>query len=270
MTNTNKPYKLTDKDFRQINRRSLFFFQTGWNYERMQGTGYLYHILPQLRKIYGDDTPELKEIMKTHTQFFNTSNFFNTIITGIDLAIEENERGKAKPAVEGIKTGLLGPFAAVGDSLTSITSTILGALAANMAMQRNPMGVLILIIANFCWIAFRLKQIRWAYKQGTALITDLQSKFNSLINAATLMGVFMVGAMIASVINLKIAYAPQFGKVTLDLQNSIDMIMPGLLPAAVVGFAYWLLGKNKMSNLKVLMIVLVLSVVLGAFGILGQ
>lgn len=57
----------------------------------MQGSGYLYTILPQLRKIYGDDTPELKEIMKTHTQFFNTSNFFNTIITGIDLAIEEKE-----------------------------------------------------------------------------------------------------------------------------------------------------------------------------------
>ena len=40
--------------------RSLFFYQWGWNYERMQGSGYLFTILPQLRKIYGDDTPELK------------------------------------------------------------------------------------------------------------------------------------------------------------------------------------------------------------------
>lgn len=89
MTKSN--YKLTKEDFKQINRRSLFTFQLGWNYERMQGSGYLYTILPQLRKIYGDDTPELKEVMKTHTQFFNTSNFFNTIITGIDLAIEEKK-----------------------------------------------------------------------------------------------------------------------------------------------------------------------------------
>ena len=44
--------------------RSLFFYQWGWNYERMQGSGYLFTILPQLRKIYGDDTPELKEMMK--------------------------------------------------------------------------------------------------------------------------------------------------------------------------------------------------------------
>ena len=60
MTNSN--YKLTKEDFNQINKRSLFTFQLGWNYERMQASGYLYMILPQLRKMYGDGTPELKEM----------------------------------------------------------------------------------------------------------------------------------------------------------------------------------------------------------------
>lgn len=32
MTKSN--YKLTKEDFKQINRRSLFTFQLGWNYER--------------------------------------------------------------------------------------------------------------------------------------------------------------------------------------------------------------------------------------------
>ena len=115
MMNSNKPaYKLTDKDFRQINRRSLFGFQLGWNYERMQASGYLYTILPQLRKIYGDGTPELKKMMKTHTQFFNTSNFFNTIITGIDLAVEEKEGIGGEETVVGMKTGLMGSFASIG------------------------------------------------------------------------------------------------------------------------------------------------------------
>lgn len=120
MTNSNQTqettssYKLTKKDFNQINRRSLFAYQLGWNYERMQASGYLYTILPQLRKIYGDGTPELKEMMKTHTQFFNTSNFFNTIIMGIDLAMEEKEKIKSKDSVQGLKVGLMGPFAAIG------------------------------------------------------------------------------------------------------------------------------------------------------------
>ncbi len=272
MTNTNeeKKYQLTKKDFRQINFRSLFFFQSGWNYERMQGSGYLFHILPQLRKIYGDNTPELREMMKTHVQFFNTSNFFNTIITGIDLAVEEKEGINGKEAVEGIKMGLLGPFAAVGDSMYAIVTTITGALAANMAMQKNPMGILIAIAVQLAWMYFRIVQLKWAYQRGTSLVSELSSKFESLINSATLMGVFMVGAMIASVIKLKVAYAPTIGKVSLDIQNNLDMILPGLLSVAVVGFAYWLLGKKGMTNLKVLMIVLVLAIVFGALGIITK
>lgn len=270
MTNSKKTYKLTDKDFKQINIRSLFFFQSGWNYERMQGSGYLYHILPQLRKIYGDKTPELQEIMKTHTQFFNTSNFFNTIITGIDLALEEKEGIESKPAVEGIKTGLLGPFAAVGDSMFTIVTTITGALAANMAMQKNPLGVLIAVLVQAVWIAFRLKQLKWAYNKGTSLVSELANKFEILINSATLMGVFMVGAMVSSVIHLKVAIAPKLGEVSVNIQNNLDMILPGLLPVAIVGFSYWLLGKKGMSNLKVLLVILVLAIIFGATGIVAK
>lgn len=266
MTNSKPKYKLTDKDFRQINKRSLFFFQSGWNYERMQGSGYLYHILPQLRKIYGDNTPELKEMMRSHTQFFNTSNFFNTIITGIDLAVEEKEGIESRSAVEGIKTGLLGPFAAIGDSLTSITSTVTGALAATMALQKNPAGVAIMVAVQIVWIVFRWSQVKWAYKQGTSLVSDLSARFGSLINSATLMGVFMVGAMIASIVHVQLNISPMIGKVPFNLQNSINLILPGLLPAALVGLIYWLLGKKGMTNLRVLFIVLVGAVILGATG----
>lgn len=83
MTKSN--YKLTKEDFKQINRRSLFTFQLGWNYERMQGSGYLYTILPQLRKIYGDNTPELKEMMKTHTQFLILLIFLIQSLLGLIL-----------------------------------------------------------------------------------------------------------------------------------------------------------------------------------------
>ncbi|WP_257614450.1 PTS system mannose/fructose/sorbose family transporter subunit IID, partial [Oenococcus oeni] len=60
---TKTKYELTKKDFRQMNRRNIFLNQLGWNYEKMQGSGYLFIVLPQLRKIYGDHTPELKQAM---------------------------------------------------------------------------------------------------------------------------------------------------------------------------------------------------------------
>ena len=72
--------------------------------------------------------------MKTHTQFFNTSNFFNTIITGIDLAVEEKEGIAGEETVVGMKTGLMGSFASIGDSIfAALIPAIFGAIAANMA-----------------------------------------------------------------------------------------------------------------------------------------
>lgn len=264
-------YKLTEKDFKQINRRSLLGFQLGWNYERMQGSGYLYTILPQLRKMYGDDTPELKEMMKLHVQFFNTSNFFNTMITGIDLAIEEKEGIEGKESVSGIKVGLMGPFAAIGDSIFgALVPTIFGALAANMAINGNPTGIFIWIFAQIGVMVFRWKQLKFAYKEGVSLVSNMQGRLAALTDAATLLGVFMVGALVATMINVKIGWSPKIGQVPLDIQNSLDMIMPRLFPAFIVGIVYWLLGKKNITSTKAIFIVLIVSIGLSALGIITK
>lgn len=269
MTKSN--YKLTKEDFKQINRRSLFTFQLGWNYERMQGSGYLYTILPQLRKLYGDNSPELKEMMKTHTQFFNTSNFFNTIVTGIDLAIEEKEGIDGKDTVSGLKAGLMGPFAAIGDSIfAALIPTIFGALAANMAINGNPTGIFIWIIAQIAVMIFRWKQLEFAYREGISLVTTMQHRLTALTDAATLLGVFMVGALVATMINIKLSWAPSIGDVTLNMQNNLDMILPRLLPAGIVTAIYWMLGKKNMTSTKAIFIVLVVCVALSALGVISK
>lgn len=278
MTNSNpnvpgnpKQYKLTDKDFAQINRRSLFGFQLGWNYERMQGSGYLYHILPQLRKMYGDNTPELKQMMKTHNQFFNTSNFFNTIVTGVDIAIEEQQGIDGEDTVAGLKTGLMGSLAAIGDSVfAALIPAIFGAIAASMAAEGNPIGIFIWVAAQMGIVAFRWATLKVAYREGVNIVTNLQQRLIALTDAATLVGVFMVGALVATMINVTIPYAPQIGEVTVDFQNYLDMIMPRMLPALIVGLAYWLLGRKNMTSTKVIWIMVILSVILSALGVLAK
>lgn len=275
MTNSNKTkttgYKLTAADFKQINRRSLFGFQLGWNYERMQGSGYLYTILPQLRKLYGDDTPELKRMMKLHAQFFNTSNFFNTIVTGIDLALEEEEGEKSAETVNGIKTGLMGPFAAIGDAIFgALVPAIFGAIAADMAVKGNPLGVLIWVIACIAIMSFRWRQLKFAYREGTQLVTTMQHRLNALTDAATQLGVFMVGALVATMINVKIAWAPMIGDVKVDLQNNLDMLLPRLLPAVIVLGIYGMLGKKSMTSTKAIFIVLFISIALSALGVISK
>lgn len=268
MTKSN--YKLTKADFNQINKRSLFTFQLGWNYERMQASGYLYMILPQLRKMYGDGTPELLEMMRTHTQFFNTSPFFHTIVTGIDLALEEQQGVAAKDTVSGIKTALMGPFAAVGDSIFGATvPAILGAIAATMAVDsKSPFGIFLWIAANMAINALiRWPQLELAHKEGTKLVTTMQGQLSALTDAATLLGVFMTGALIATMINFKFAIAATVNGVTLDVQNTLDMMFPRLVPAMFAGFVYWLLGRKGMNSTKAILVVIGIAV---ASAFIGQ
>ncbi len=233
MTNSN--YKLTKEDFKQINKRSLFTFQLGWNYERMQASGYLYMLLPQLRKMYGDGTPELKEMMKLHTQFFNTSPFFHTIITGFDLALEEKDGVKSKDAVNGIKTGLMGPFAPLGDSIFgSLVPAIMGSIAAT--------------------------------KEGVNLINNMQSTLTALIDAAAVLGIFMVGALIASMIGVEVSWTPHIGDKAIEIQDMLNLIFPRLVPAIITGVIYWLLGRKGMNSTKAILLIILAAIAFSAFG----
>ncbi|WP_449455356.1 PTS system mannose/fructose/sorbose family transporter subunit IID [Streptococcus suis] len=265
MTKSN--YKLTKEDFNQINKRSLFTFQLGWNYERMQASGYLYMILPQLRKMYGDGTPELKEMMKLHTQFFNTSPFFHTIITGIDLALEESDGVASKDAVNGIKTGLMGPFAPIGDSIFgSLVPAIMGTVAATMAAQGQPWGIFLWIAVAVVYDIFRWKQLEVAYKEGTKLITTMRDRLTALVDAASVMGVFMMGALIATMINFEVTWAPTVGEKVIDIQDLLNTIFPRLVPAVFTGFVFWLLGRKGMTSTKAILIIIALALCLSFIG----
>ena len=271
MTNSN--YKLTKEDFKQINKRSLFTFQLGWNYERMQGSGYLYMLLPQLRKMYGDGTPELKEMMKLHTQFFNTSPFFHTIIAGFDLAMEEKDGVKSKDAVNGIKTGLMGPFAPLGDTIFgSLVPAIMGSIAATMAIAGQPWGIFLWIAVAVAYDIFRWKQLEFAYKEGVNLITNMQSTLTALVEAASVLGIFMVGGLIATMINFEVSWVLKIGEKAIDFQDMLNLIFPRLIPAVFTGFIFWLLGKKGMNSTKAIFIIIIMAVSFSAIGyfLLGQ
>lgn len=258
----------TKADFRAINLRNLFFYQLGWGYERMQATGYLFLIAPQLKKLYGDDPAKLKSAFELEAQYFNTSPFFNTIITGLDLAAQEKEGTAAFEEVAAMKTGLMGSFASIGDSLfVALIPTVFGAIAASLAFQGNPTGIFIWIAVAIATMVFRWGQLRLAYKEGTKIVGHFSKQLGPLTDAAMVLGIFMVGALIAFVIPVHLpTVSLGGGAATLSLQNIIDSVMPCLLPAAIVAAIYAMLGVKKMTSTKAILIVLVVSVALGALG----
>ena len=113
---------------------------------------------------------------------------------------------------------------------------------------------------------FRWKQLEIAYKEGVSLVTTMQSHLEALTDAASVLGLFMVGALIATMINVKIAAVPEVFGVALDIQNYLDMILSRMVPALIAGGVYWLLGKKGMSSTKAIFIVIAIIVALAALG----
>jgi len=261
--------KITQKDLMKVNIRWLLGGQLGWNYERMQGLPYCYAIIPILKKLY-PDKEDLKKALKLHLQFFNTEPDMAHLILGANIAIEEKEGLKAEEAITGIKTGLMGPFAGIGDTIYGvIAGTVFGSIAAYMALNGNSLGIWIWTI----WLVFRWI-LRWwfmklGYAQGTKLVTTLSGKMKNITEAASILGLTVIGALIPTVIRANVPYVFTSGKVEMKLQGIFDQIMPALIPVALVGLVYWVLGKKKMTSTKTILLLMVLAVLLFNFKILS-
>lgn len=89
-------HKLTKKELNAISWRYILGSQLNWNYERMMSSGYLYGILPVLKKFYGHDEAQFQDMMRTHNQFFNTNAIFGNLIMGIDLRLKSKMAIKRK------------------------------------------------------------------------------------------------------------------------------------------------------------------------------
>ena len=149
----------------------------------MQASGYLYMILPQLRKMYGRWHSRIErndEIAYAILQYFSDSS------TPLSLVLiwpwKKKDGVNSKDAVNGIKTGLMGPFAPLGDSIFgSLVPAIMGSIAATIASQGQPWGIFLWIAVAVAYDIFRWKQLEFAYKEGTNLINNMQSTLTALI-----------------------------------------------------------------------------------------
>ncbi|MDH4101025.1 MAG: PTS system mannose/fructose/sorbose family transporter subunit IID [Nitrospirota bacterium] len=95
-----------------------FLLQGSWNFERMQNLGFANTIFPLLRALYRDDS-QRREVMARHTAYFNTQPYLASFSLGATAQLEiEVAAGRARPEdVERLKTALMGPLGALGDSL---------------------------------------------------------------------------------------------------------------------------------------------------------
>ncbi len=146
-----KKYSLDKKTIGAVKRRTPFL-QGSWNYERMQNGGYAYLMIPAIKKLYPNKDDQIAAL-KRHMEFFNTHPYVAAPVVGVTLALEE-ERANGAPVddqtIQGVKIGMMGPLAGVGDPVFWFTvRPLLAAMGASLAMDGNILGpILFLVIWN--------------------------------------------------------------------------------------------------------------------------
>jgi mannose/fructose/N-acetylgalactosamine-specific phosphotransferase system component IID len=97
----------------------LIVLQASWNFEWLQGTGFIYAICPALKQLY-PDSEDLKAACQRHACYFNTHPYLAPLVVGAVLRLEE-ERAAGKTeqyiSISEFKDMVAAPCAAIGDAL---------------------------------------------------------------------------------------------------------------------------------------------------------
>lgn len=297
---------LTKSDRIKVWWRSTFI-QGSWNYERMQNGGWAYTLIPALKRLY-HTKEDRSAALKRHLEFFNTHPYLASPIIGVTMALEE-ERANGAPiddkAIQGVKVGMMGPLAGVGDPVFWFTvKPIIGALAASLAMAGNIMGpILYFVLWNAIRMAFLWYTQEFGYKAGSKITEDLSGGLlQEVTKGATILGMFILGSLVnrwvsvkftpvvSNVQNQKGAYIDWSSipngtkgiqkalelqaqglsltknKIT-TLQDNLDSLIPGLMGLLLTLFCMWLL-KKKVSPIVIILGLFVVGVVFHVVGLM--
>ncbi len=260
---------LSKKDLNQVLVRYILARQMPFNYETMQSGGWVWSIHPAMKKIYHDDEI-LKEKYRDHFKFYNTHPWMGNIILGACLAIESTKDEDATRTAVELRTGLMGPLAGLGDSIIWILPmTILGAIAAYQALDGSIMGWVIAEAVQLAiWFTFN-KLFFVAYDQGVSFVTNKSDQLKHLTDAASIIGLAVVGALVASTVKVQFAVQMSYGEVSQSLNDLLNTIIPYFGNVLAVGLIYWGLGKKGMTSGKMVLIIIFVSVLFAVLGILG-
>ncbi|CFR12765.1 PTS mannose transporter subunit IID [Yersinia kristensenii] len=255
--------KLTPADIRGVFIRSNLF-QGSWNFERMQALGFCFSMVPAIRRLYPENSEERKQAIKRHLEFFNTQPFVAAPILGVTLAMEEQKANGAEiddAAINGIKVGLMGPLAGVGDPIFwGTVRPVLAALGAGIAMSGSLLGpLLFFVLFNLVRLLTRYYGVAYGYKKGVNIVSDMDGGLlQKLTEGASILGLFVMGALVNkwTHVNIPVVVSKitnQSGQTTITtVQTILDQLMPGLVPLLLTFGCMWLL-RRKVNALWIIM-----------------
>ena len=292
--------QLTKADRWSVCLRSTFL-QGSWNYERMQNGGWCYAMIPAIKRLY-TTKEEQSAALKRHLEFFNTQPYVAAPILGVTLALEE-DRANGAPvedaAIQGVKVGMMGPLAGVGDPVFWFTARpILAALGASFALTGSILGPIIFFVFwNILRMAFLWYTQEFGYNVGTAITKNLSGGLlGKITKGASILGMFVLGALVERWVSINFvkvvssvkaaegayidwanlpagsegihtALSQYAGGLHLEqvvnttLQDNLNSLIPGLMPLLLTLLCMRLLKKN-ISPIMIILALFVIGIVL--------
>ena len=274
---------LDKKDVKKGYTRWFFSNAISHSFSRYLGNAFLWAVMPALRKLYKDGD-KLTEAYETHSMFYNTQvSLGGGTILGIVYSMEnqraleiaegkEEEANRTKDLIMNIKTGLMGALAGVGDSLDSGTiQYILIALTLPLAQKGNPIGAIFPFLAfasyqYFSGLYYSYLGFNMGRRAASEVVTG--KRMNSLVDGLSILGIFMMGVLGASFVNVSTPLVITLSGSEFVLQDILDGILPGALPLVVILGVYYYFTKKGLKITNALLGLTIILVLLGAIGLL--
>lgn len=256
--------KLTRGDLISVFAR-MHLFQGTLNYERMEALGYAFVMVPVIRRLY-KSREEIAAALKRHLEFFNTQTTVCSVIFGLTAAMEEQGGNDADRAIAGMKAGMMGPLAGIGDSLIwSTWMPICMSIGAAMALSGNFAGPII------AWLLFNLVQVpakyygvMAGYHQGSSVLSRMKGSLDSVTTLASIVGLMVVGSLIPNIVGVTTPAVVVIKDLTIKIQEILNSIMPNILPLGFTLFSFWLI-RRRWSPLNIVLLLIAITLVLTAF-----
>ena len=242
--------KLSKKALFRCYANWSFFHLCSFSYERMEAFGFCQSMMPVIKELYPNNKEEETKALMRHTVFYNTEPVIGAMVPGIVAGIEETKANGADvddDIINGVKAGLMGPLAGIGDSLfQGLVGPILLSIGISLAASGSVAGPLFYLLT---FLPILLAFSYWIFDKGYKMGADsvnlfLGEKSKAVQNAMKVLGLIVIGGIGASYINfaLNINVAVEGGSVS--VQSFLDGVFPKFLPLLVLYLVWLLMVKD--------------------------
>ncbi len=266
--------ELSKSEFKSIFWRS-FTLLGSFNYERMEGLGFLYALMPSLKRIYKDDEQGYKEALHRHMEAFNMTVAPSPFVMGLSVAMEESAAADPnfdKTSINAIKVSLMGPLSGIGDTFFwGIFRILACSIGVSFALQGNVIAPFVLLILfNIPNFLTRYYGLKLGYGQGASLLESMEKsgKMELFTFCAGIVGMAAVGCLTASWIGITCPLVLNISGSEIVIQEYLDELCPELLSLLATLGVLGMLRKH-MSTGKIIAIVIVVAFVLGTLGVVA-